>query len=170
MEGSQRKGLGFVALLIIAAGGFTLLVAVYQAAGNIVVLETWKPVEAQLTDVKIRNDKIYTSSQSARADNYLVTWTFRYNVGGIVHSSTTDPGTHGNYSQMLKWAHQFQNGQTVRIHFLPDNPDVISAAQWTWITFSHAAWVGTWGLGIIVLGMMLRLFSKRITFYAYTKH
>ena len=68
---------------------------------------------------------------------------------------------------MSKWADQFQRGQTVTIHYQPDNPDVISAAQWNWITFSHAAWVGAWGLGIIVVGAVMRFLSNnRVSFYA----
>ncbi len=159
MVTTQRSRLGVVALFFLAAGVITLLVALYQAGSNIVVLKTWKPVEAQLTNTKITNDTIYTSIQNARADNYLVTWTFRYDVGGATHVATTDPGTHGTYSQMSKWADQFQKGQTVTIHQKPDHPDVISAAQWNWITFSHAAWVGAWGLGITIVGFVMRKLS-----------
>jgi hypothetical protein len=168
MVTSQRSRLGIVALFFIAAGLITLLIAFYQAGSNILVLKTWKPVEAQLLDVKVDNDKVYTSIQTARADNYLVTWTFRYNIGGATHVATADPGTHGTYRQMSKWADQFQKGQMLTIHHRPDNPDVISAAQWNWVTFSHAAWVGAWGVGITILGAILHHFSRRVTFYSYS--
>jgi hypothetical protein len=161
MNTNQRKRLGVVALFIIAVGVITLLVAGYEAAGNIIVLRTWRPVEAQLLDTIVRNQKIYTSIQSSRADNYLVTWSFRYNVGNVAHVATTDPGTHGNYKQMLVWSRRFQPGQTVTIRYRPDNPDVISAARWDWITFSHARWVAAWGLGILVLGIVMRKLAQR---------
>ena len=159
MVTSQRNRLGLVALFFVVAGLITLAIAAYQAGSNLIVLKTWKPVDAQLVDTKVSNDKIYTSIQSARADNYLVTWTFRYNIGGATHLATTDPGTHGTYRQMSKWADQFQKGQIVTIHHQPDNPEVISAAQWNWITFSHAAWVGAWGLGITIVGFVMRKLS-----------
>jgi len=161
MDQNQRKRLGTVATIIAVAGIVTLLFAGYKASSNIIVLKTWKPVDAQLVDTIVKNEKVYTSVQSARADNYLVTWNFRYNVGGTDHLASTDPGAHGNYQQMMAWARRFNPGQTVTIHYQPDNPDVISAAQWDWITFSHAAWVGAWGLGILVLGMVMRKLALR---------
>jgi hypothetical protein len=156
MDQNQRRRLGTVATIIAAAGVVTLLIAAYLASSNIIVLKTWKPVEAQLVDTTVKNDKNYASIQTARADNYLVVWTFRYNVGGTDHIGATDPGTHGNYKQMMAWARRFNPGQTVTIHYQPDNPSVISAAQWDWITFSHAVWVGAWGLGILILGLIMK--------------
>ncbi len=161
MEQNQRNRLGIVALFIMAAGVITLLAAGYEAANNIIVLKTWKPVEAQLTDTTIKNERNFSSMQSSRTANYLVTWTFRYNVAGTPHIASTDPGTHGDYKQMIAWSHSFQPGQTVTIHHKPDNPDVISAVQWNWITFSHAAWVGAWGAAITILGFVMRKLASR---------
>ena len=158
--------MGIVALFIVAAGAITLLLAAYEASTNIYVLKTWEPVEAQLVDTTIKNEKTFTGIHSSRADNYLVTWSFRYNIGNVAHVASTDPGTHGNETQMKLWSRRFQPGQTLTIHYKPDNPDAISAAQWDWITFSHATWVAAWGMGIILLGILMRLFA-RVSFYSY---
>ena len=34
--------------------------------------------------------------------------------------------------------------------------DEISAAAYDWITFSHSIWVASWGLGILLVGFILR--------------
>jgi hypothetical protein len=161
MDQNQRRRLGTVSLVIVAAGVITLFIAAYQASSHIIVLKTWKPVEAQLVDTAVKNEKNYASIQTARADNYLVSWTFRYNIGGTAHVAATDPGTHGNYKEMIAWSGRFTPGQNVTIHYRPDNPDIISAAQWDWVTFSHAAITAAWGIGILILGMVMRSLARR---------
>jgi len=167
MDVVQRKRMGVVGAVIMAAGIITLLVAAWQASEQMIVLQTWKPVTAQLVKTDVQNDKLLTNIHTARADNYLVSWTFRFTVGGVAHVATADPGSHGNYTQMLKWSGRFQPGEQVTIHHKPDNPEVISAAQWDWITFYRAGWVGAWGIGIIVLGFVMRFFSSRVSTYSY---
>src|SRR3954453_18244283 len=70
MQTNQRRRLRTVATIIAAAGVITLLIALYQASSNIIVLRTWKPIEAQLVDTTIKNDRVYANIQTARADNY----------------------------------------------------------------------------------------------------
>jgi Protein of unknown function (DUF3592) len=141
---------------ILVVGVIVILIAAVQARGQYKVLRSWTPVPAQLLRTDVRNEKINLTIQTSRADRYIVTWTFRFSVGGVWHEATTDPGTHGTYSQMIAWTRRFHPGQQVLIRYNPSNPDEISAAAYDWITFSHAAWVGAWGIGIILVGFVLR--------------
>jgi hypothetical protein len=163
MDANRSSRLGVVALIIVAVGLVTLVIAASQAGPNIAVLKTWKPVEAQLINTTITNERNFSGIQLARTGNYLVTWTFRYYVGGAMHLATTTPGTHGTESQMMAWSKRFHPGQVITIHYRPGNPDVITAAQWDWITFSHAVRVACWGIGILILGIVMWKIARQST-------
>jgi hypothetical protein len=165
MDTVQRRRAAVVGLFIAFAGVITLAVAAYRAFTIIRVLKTWTPVQAQLIDTTIRNERSFASMQLSRTANYLVTWTFRYNANGYPHLSSADPGTHGSYNEMLRWSRRFHPGETVTTRYDPNNPDIISAAQWDWITFAHAIRVGCWGIGIIAVGLLMRFIARRMSFY-----
>jgi Protein of unknown function (DUF3592) len=145
---------------ILVVGIIVILIAAFQAYGQYNVLRSWTPLSAQFLRTDVRNEKINITIQTGRADRYIVTWTFRFNIGGVWHEATADPGTHGTYSQMIAWMRRFHPGQQVLIRYNPSNPDEISAAGYDWITFSRAAWVAAWGIGIIIVGFVLRRFSN----------
>jgi len=137
-------------------GVIVLAISSFQAYELHSVIHSWTPVTGQFVRADQRNEKINVTVQTGRADRYLVTWTFRYSINGTQHENTATPGTHGTYDQMMTWMTRFRPGQQVVIHYNPANPDEISAAAYDWPTFSHAAWVGVWGLGILALGLVLR--------------
>jgi Protein of unknown function (DUF3592) len=151
----RTLGIGFVAvgLVVMVLGGL-------QAYQQYSVLRWWMPVPAEFVRTEVRNEKFQTNIQMGRADRYMVTWTFRYRLGGVEHEATADPDVHGTRAQMVAWIHRFHPGQQVTIRYNPANPAQISAAAYDWITFSHAAWVGAWGLGIAILGFALRRFAQ----------
>jgi hypothetical protein len=167
MDPVQRKRAGLVGLFIALAGVITVAVAGHHAYSIYNILKTWTPVEAQLVDTAINNDRSFRRIQLARTEPYRVTWTFRYNVGGYTHLGIADPGTHGSHNEMLRWSRRFHLGQTVTIRHQPDDPDVISAAQWDWMTFAHSVQLGCWGIGITGLGLLLRFLAGRASFYSY---
>ncbi len=159
MEPAVRKNLGVVGVVLMVAGVVTLVVAAYQAGVNVAVLTSWKPVQADFVQAEVQNQKILSSIHSARANHYLVTWTFHYDVAGAAHTASTTSGTHGEYSEMMAWARRFSPGQKVTIHYQADNPEVISAAAWDGITFAHATRTAAWGLGIVIVGFAIWKFS-----------
>lgn len=144
---------------LVAVGLIVILIAAFQAYRQYNVLRSWTPLQAQFLRTDVRNEKFNTSIQSGHADRYLVTWTFRFNIGGVQHEASTDPGTHGTYSHMMAWMRRFHRGEQVLIRYNPSNPEEISAAACDWITFSHAAWVATWGVAILIVGFVLRGFQ-----------
>ena len=158
MASSNPINLRVIGTVLAVVGVVVLLIAGYQAYAKYSILHSWTPVTAQFLRTDVRNEKINVTIQTGRADRYLVTWTFRYAINGVQHEATTDPGTHGTYDQMIAWMRRFHPGEQVVIRYNPANPEEISAAAYDWITFSHAAWVGAWGLGIIILGFVLRRF------------
>ena len=160
MDGTAKRKLAPVGKIFVAVGAIVLCIGIYQAVQNLIVLWTWKPVQAELMDVNISNDKVRQTIETARADNYLVTWTFRYEIAGATHTATTNPGTHGTYGEMIKWMQRFAGGERLTIHYQPDNPEVISAAAYDWITFSHAARTSAWGIGIAIVGFLMWRISR----------
>ncbi len=146
-------GLAVVGVIVLSVGAF-------QAYEQANVIRSWTPVTAQFIRADQRNEKINVTIQTGRADRYLVTWTFRYAINGVQHETAAAPGTHGTYDQMMAWMTRFRPGDQVLIHYNPANPDEISAAAYDWPTFSHAAWVGCWGMGILALGFVLRAMTR----------
>ena len=145
-------GLVVVGVIVVLLGGL-------QAYQQYRVLRAWTPVAAEFVRTDVRNEKFQTSIRMGRADRYIVTWDFRYNIGGVQHEAVADPDVHGTRAQMVAWIHRFHPGEQVTIHYNPADPGEISAAAYDWITFSHAAWVGAWGVGIAILGFAFRRFS-----------
>jgi Protein of unknown function (DUF3592) len=151
----RAPGIGFVVV-----GFVVILLGGLQAYRQYGVLRSWTPVAAQFIRTDVRNEKFQTSIQTGRADRYIVTWTFRYEIAGTPRQATADPDVHGTYSQLIAWVQRFHPGDRVTIRYNPVNPGEISAAAYDWITFSHAAWVGAWGVGMVILGFVLRRFSN----------
>lgn len=146
---------------LVVVGLIVVLIATFQAYEQYTVLHSWTPLPAQFLRADVRNEKFKTNIQASHADRYLVTWTFRFNIGGVWHEATTDPGSHGTYSQMIAWMSRFHPGEQVLIRYNPANPEEISAAAYDWITFSHAAWVAAWAGCILLVGFVLRRFSNK---------
>jgi hypothetical protein len=144
---------------LIAVGFIVILLGALQAYQQYRVLRAWTPVTAEFVRTEVRNEKFQTSMRTGRADRYIVTWTFRYDVGGAPHEAIADPDVHGTRAQMVAWIHRFHPGQRVTIHYNPADPGEISAAAYDWITFSHAAWVAAWGLGLAIVGFVFRQFA-----------
>jgi hypothetical protein len=140
-------------------GVIVVLLGAVQAYQQDSVLRRWTPVEAQFVRTDVRNEKFQTSIRMGRADRYIVTWTFRYDIGGVQHEAIADPDVHGTRAQMVAWIHRFRPGEQVTIHYNPADPGEISAAAYDWLTFAHAVWVGAWGAGIAILGFAFRRFS-----------
>ena len=150
----RALGVGLVVVGVIVA-----LLGGLQAYQQYRVLRAWTPVAAEFVRTDVRNEKFQTSIRMGRGDRYIVTWDFRYNIGGVQHEAIADPDVHGTRAQMVAWIHRFHPGEQVTIHYNPADPGEISAAAYDWITFSHAAWVGAWGVGIAILGFVFRRFS-----------
>ncbi len=146
---------------LVGVGLIVVLIAAYQAYGQYSVIRSWTPLRAQFLRTDVRNEKFNTNIQASRANRYLVTWTFRFNTGGVWREATIDPGSHGTYSQMLAWRSRFHPGQEAIIRYNPANPEEFSAAAYDWITFSRAAWVAMWGFTVLIVGFFLRCFVKR---------
>jgi hypothetical protein len=144
---------------LMVVGVIVVLLGALQAYQQYSVLRQWTPVEAQFVRTDVRNEKFQTSIRMGRADRYIVTWTFRYDVGGAAHEAVADPDVHGTRAQMVAWIHRFHPGEQVTIHYNPADSGEISAAAYDWLTFAHAAWVGAWGAGIAILGFAFRRFS-----------
>jgi Protein of unknown function (DUF3592) len=144
---------------LIVVGSIVMLLGALQAYQQYRVLRSWTPVTAEFVRTAVRNEKFQTSMRMGRADRYIVTWIFHYDVGGSPHEATADPDVHGTRAQMVAWIHRFRPGQRVTIHYRPTDPGEISAAAYDWITFSHAVWVAAWGVGIAILGFAFRRFS-----------
>lgn len=140
---------------LVVVGIVVLLIGLLQAYSQYRILSSWTPVSAQFVRANVSNQKINIPIESTRVDRYLVTWTLRYKVGGIKREAIIDPGTHGNYGQMIAWTQRFYPGEQVSIRYNPANLEEISAAGYDWATFSHAAWVAAWGICIILLGLVL---------------
>lgn len=141
---------------LIAVGAIVLLLGALQAYQQYSVLRRWTPVAAEFLRTDVRNEKFDTRVWKGRADRYIVTWTFRYEVGGVRREAVADPDVHGTRAQMVAWIHRFRPGEQVTIHYNPADPGEISAAAYDWLTFAHAVWVGAWGTGIAILGFALR--------------
>jgi hypothetical protein len=150
----RALGVGLLVVGVIAA-----LLGAVQAYQHYSVLRRWTPVEAEFVRTDVRNEKFQTSMRTGRADRYIVTWTFRYDVGGVQHEAVADPDVHGTRAQMAAWIRRFRPGELVTIHYNPAAPGEISAAAYDWLTFAHAVWVGAWGAGIAILGFAFRRFS-----------
>ena len=150
----RALGVGFVVV-----GAIVMLLGGLQAYQQYRVLRSWTPVAAEFVRTDVRNEKFQTNIRMGRADRYIVTWDFRYNIGGVQHEAIADPDVHGTRAQMVAWIHRFHPGEQVTIHYNPADPGEISAAAYDWITFSHAAWVAAWGVGIAILGFVFRRFS-----------
>src|SRR4051794_16842113 len=133
MDPNARRKLGVVATVFIIVGAIVLLIAAVQAGEKLIVLKTWTPAQAEFLSADLVNDRINVTIGTARADNYRVNWTFRYNIGGVTHAASTDPGTPGRFSEASKWLNRFQKGQQYTIRVKPDNPDLISADAYDWI-------------------------------------
>ncbi len=144
---------------LIVVGFIVVLLGGVQAYQQYSVLRSWTPVTAEFVRTEVRNEKFQTNIRMGRADRYIVTWDFRYSVGGATQEAIADPDVHGTRAQMVAWIHRFRHGQQVTIHYNPADPGEISAAAYDWITFSHAAWVAAWGVGIAILGFAFRRFS-----------
>ncbi len=144
---------------LIAVGVIVVLVGALQAYQQYRVLRRWTPVTAEFIRTEVRNEKFQTNMRTGRADRYIVTWDFRYSVGGAPHEAIADPDVHGTRAQMVAWIHRFRPGEQVTIHYNPADPGEINAAAYDWITFAHAAWVAAWGVGIAILGFAFRRFS-----------
>jgi len=150
------RGLG---IGLIVVGVIVILLGGLQAYQRYRVLREWTPVAAEFVRTEVRNEKFDTRVWRGRADRYIVTWIFHYDVDGAPREAIADPDVHGTRAQMVAWIHRFHPGQRVTIHYNPANPGEISAAAYDWITFAHAVWVGAWGLGIAILGFVLRRFA-----------
>src|SRR5579862_1856695 len=144
---------------LIVVGFVVMLLGALQAYQQYSVLRQWMPVTAEFLRTEVRNEKFQTNMRTGRADRYIVTWTFRYEVDGTPHEAIADPDVHGTRAQMVAWIHRFRPEQQVTIHYNPADPGEISAAAYDWITFSHAAWVAAWGVGIASVGFALRRFA-----------
>src|SRR5690349_12937004 len=144
---------------LIAVGAIVVLLGALQAYQQYSVLRGWTPMAAQFVRTDVRNEKFQTSMRTGRADRYIVTWTFRYDVGGVPHEAIADPDVHGMRPQMAAWIRRFRPGEQVTIHYNPADPTEISAVAYDWLTFAHAIWVGAWGAGITILGFAIRRFS-----------
>jgi hypothetical protein len=160
MDPNARRKLGVVGAGFLIVGAVVLLIAAVQAGEKLITLKTWIPTPAEFLSADLVNDKVNLTVETARADNYRVNWNFRYSVGGVTHAATTDPGTPGRFSEASKWLNHFQKGQQYTIRVKPDNPDIISADAYDWITFAHSVSVAMWGIGIIVAGVVLRKVSR----------
>jgi len=145
---------------LIVVGFVVMLLGALQAYQQYSVLRRWTPVAAQFLRTDVRNEKFQTNIRMGRADRYIVTWTFRYEIDGTPHEAIADPDVHGTRAQMVAWIHRFRPGEQVTIHYNPADPGEISAAAYDWITFSHAAWVAAWGVGIAIVGFAFRRFSQ----------
>ena len=145
---------------LIVVGFVVMLLGALQAYQQYSVLRRWTPVTAEFVRTDVRNEKFQTNIRMGRADRYIVTWTFRYEIDGTPHEAIADPDVHGTRAQMVAWIHRFRPGEQVTIHYNPADPGEISAAAYDWITFSHAAWVAAWGVGIAIVGFAFRRFSQ----------
>jgi hypothetical protein len=145
---------------LIAVGVIVALLGAVQVYQQYTVLRSWTPVAAEFVRTDVRNEKFQTSMRTGRADRYIVTWSFRYDVGGVQREAVADPDVHGTRAQMAAWIRRFRPGEQVTIHYNPAEPDEISAAAYDWLTFAHAVWVGAWGAGIAILGFASRRFSR----------
>jgi hypothetical protein len=150
----RALGIGFIFV-----GATLMLLGGLQAYQQYRVLRSWSPVEARFVRTDLRNEKFDARVWRGRADRYIVTWIFRYKIGGVSREAVADPDIHDTYAQMVAWIHRFRPGERVTIHYNPADPGEISAAAYDWLTFSHAAWVAAWGIGIAVLGFVLRRFA-----------
>ena len=155
----NRMNLRALGMGLIAVGAIVVLLGALQAYQQYGVLRRWTPVTAQFVRTDVRNEKLQTSMRTGRADRYIVTWTFRYDVGGVQREAVADPDVHGTRAQMVAWIQRFRPGEQVTIHYNPADPGEISAAAYDWLTFAHAAWVGAWGAAIAILGFAFRRFS-----------
>src|SRR5579864_3471392 len=119
------RALGVGLMLV---GAIVVLLGALQAYQQYSVLRSWTPVEAEFVRTDVRNEKFQTSMRTGRADRYIVTWTFRYDVGGVEHVAVADPDVHGTRAQMVAWIQRFRPGEQVTIHYNPTQPGEISAA------------------------------------------
>ena len=145
---------------LIVVGFVVMLLGALQAYLQYHVLHSWTPVTAEFVRTEVRNEKFETNMRTGRADRYIVTWIFHYDVGGSPREAIADPDVHGTRAQMVAWIHRFRPGQEVTIHYNPADPGEISAAAYDWLTFAHAVWVAAWGVGIAIVGFAFRQFSE----------
>ena len=143
------RGLG---IFLLAAGCVLLVGSLYSATQKYRRIKQWVPIDALVLQLQFVSEP-----RQHGATNYRPHLTLQYQVAGktLVSSAQSDYTT-STSSDLLTWNVDYRPGRTQQIRYNPERPQEITLDNLNFRSFRQPLWLGGWGTGILLLGLLLR--------------